>query len=830
MKRLIYHILSIILLGAVSCAKEALPDKPYIEGFEGIELEDNCIILKFGAAGLQTKASSSGDENYNENKLNTIDCFFYKTGETAGNAIFRAIGRTVETDVSKDSTECYVKVYYNDDVADKLFGSTSGGTCDVFVIANTSLTYGSDTSLDAIRELLLEYDFSQQDVQPSFAMSSVYTAQVTLHTTTTVVDGQQVEVSTAASRVQLYRNAAKMQLYLDIPSSLTEVDGSVWAPDTGDMSIRLKSGCKKTDVSSGYDVQPSDYISYSYRPVRATAQTVEGKENYTYTHIPFYSYPMGWSDLDSFASDYVFCIPWKMTADAAGNPVDNAATQKRYYKISANVIEKEFAANHYYRTFVKINSRGSEDLDKVETIGECSYIISDWLRESSTMGMGSESIHGDFIRYTYLVVDPQKISLNNETSYTFKFVSSADIKLSISKIWFNRYTSGAAVPVVYTPGTASYTIGDLDPNEYSVTYDYSQNTITFKHDLEGVYEERNIEITVTNNDGVSQVIQITQTPPIYLKLREAGDVFVNGYFGRVSDAAFGSQSFTGSYYRQVLFYFEQTYTGSIAPYYHCNTNLNVGLTDDTTYSPGSGYYMSQSHDYPTSDYGFTLSVDSGGYGSIVSTINNIDATISEDFFTVEVSISAFSYADHSFVMGGKEYDYKIGDPRVKASTVYPDWSINRYLYGANATRDWTSPGDIMICSRYPSDQTMVSPRFLVSSALNANTGLTFEQAVKRGATYQEAGYPAGRWRLPTEAEIAYIVSRQGDGGTIPNLFATGSVYWAGSGNLFTTNADGDNSTSPDDGEKHSCRFIYDLWYWGDTPSAPNSYHPNGHTL
>jgi len=119
---------------------------------------------------------------------------------------------------------------------------------------------------------------------------------------------------------------------------------------------------------------------------------------------------------------------------------------------------------------------------------------------------------------------------------------------------------------------------------------------------------------------------------------------------------------------------------------------------------------------------------------------------------------------------------------------------------------------------------------LVSSALNANSGLTFDQAVKRGATYQEAGFPAGRWRLPSEAEIAFIVARQRDGVT-PNLYATESYYWSGSGRLVYIPTDknaGIQFSNPAAGVTQSCRFVYDLWYWGDKPAATNVYHPNGH--
>ena len=109
------------------------------------------------------------------------------------------------------------------------------------------------------------------------------------------------------------------------------------------------------------------------------------------------------------------------------------------------------------------------------------------------------------------------------------------------------------------------------------------------------------------------------------------------------------------------------------------------------------------------------------------------------------------------------------------------------------------------------------------------TGLpTFDQAVSRAAVYQEAGYPAGRWRIPTEAEMAFIVARQQDG-TIPDLYVANSDYWSGSGRLMTISSSGTSITlKQGNNDRQSVRFVYDLWYWGDEPSTTNVYHPNGH--
>ena len=110
-------------------------------------------------------------------------------------------------------------------------------------------------------------------------------------------------------------------------------------------------------------------------------------------------------------------------------------------------------------------------------------------------------------------------------------------------------------------------------------------------------------------------------------------------------------------------------------------------------------------------------------------------------------------------------------------------------------------------------QNVIAPAFKIASSWGVvNSGsLTYETAKRRCASYQENGYPAGRWRVPTEAEIQYIVSLS-DRGVIPVLF--GGDYYASSGRYY------DNDSSPagfrdDSWGGHVVRCVYDVWYWGN---------------
>ena len=106
--------------------------------------------------------------------------------------------------------------------------------------------------------------------------------------------------------------------------------------------------------------------------------------------------------------------------------------------------------------------------------------------------------------------------------------------------------------------------------------------------------------------------------------------------------------------------------------------------------------------------------------------------------------------------------------------------------------------------------------------MNSNDPLSFDNAKKRCATYQEAGYPAGRWRLPTEAEVYYIEQLQ-EKGHIATLFNNNYHYWTSSGYAYRGRDDNyKTGTATDPG----ARCVYDVWYWGDTPMSADTFHPN----
>lgn len=113
----------------------------------------------------------------------------------------------------------------------------------------------------------------------------------------------------------------------------------------------------------------------------------------------------------------------------------------------------------------------------------------------------------------------------------------------------------------------------------------------------------------------------------------------------------------------------------------------------------------------------------------------------------------------------------------------------------------------------------ISPRFKIASSFGKTWNLSYAEAVRRCAAYQEDGYPAGRWRLPTYSEIEFCLSLS-NYQLIEVLFGSNtddSDYWYSTG--YATIKRGGTSIDPHPGTggttERAVRCVYDSWYWDE---------------
>ena len=125
-------------------------------------------------------------------------------------------------------------------------------------------------------------------------------------------------------------------------------------------------------------------------------------------------------------------------------------------------------------------------------------------------------------------------------------------------------------------------------------------------------------------------------------------------------------------------------------------------------------------------------------------------------------------------------------------------------------------------------ENTIAPKFLVASSygrISSSAYFNLESARKRCAAYQENGYPAGRWRVPTFAEIEFMVTLSRNG-FIPSLYnfsnndTTG--YWSANGKVIGNDRGLPELNTGYNYINTAVRCVYDAWYWGEEPYQENA--------
>ena len=757
---------------------------------DGIDGEKGYITLRFSqpqAAVQETRATEHGDNTLNENNINFVDLYFFPNGKSNEDAVLVEDNHAVEFDTSGGDTTYFVKVRTGDTKLNELFGSTQNGSCEVYAVANSSQKSPSaSTCLDSLRLRVLRHNFGAQLTQGHFIMQSNPEKLATV----VLKDGA------ATGSIPMTRVAAKLQIYLNVPDTLHvyNKDGSgfaVWKSDRSHMSIVFNNGLMDYTLN-GKDTSHPDSSFYNSMQVdmHKYATMTRNTVDYDYSHTPFYSYPFSWKETDTHVPTFIIAVPWSKLNPGTGS--DTYGTPEiTYYQVHPNMLTGKLQSNYFYRMYMKIETVGSTDNTTPVDITPSGYRIQPWGEVKLNT---HKDVTGDLYRYTYLVVDPTSVVLNNTSTTTLHYTSSSALTkdTKITKVEYNSYE---------TPGQVTHhtltadDLAKLTTNRYELDYTSTPGQIRFTHNVDdGTYAAKTITIQVANDDGLSELVTITQYPAIYMHTFPGDNAFVDGYFSHVADPAPSigdaiSNRYSSGYYNSVNYGNIRTSGGSYYTYYQNTQNVTVP------------------------------------YGSMVKALTQTSGGIVNNSIT-EITVTSFNSNNGFYEANGTKYYYQIGDPRENAE--YTSSDLQPYLTKQEYDNRvfWltlTSWGDNAAKIKKASDtKTIIAPQFFVSSGWNSSTSVTFANAQKRAATYQEAGYSAGRWRLPTEAEIMFITARQREG-VIPVLFAmdSSSNYWASSGRLYRNGQFYNASTNA----QGYMRFVYDTWYWGTTAGDVNYYHP-----
>lgn len=637
----------------------------------------------------------------------------------------------------------------------------------------------------------------------------------------------------------------------------------------------LKDPATATDKPAGLPESPSyDGIDYSY-----------------YNWLPFYTYPNTWSNTmnENSRTTLTIMVPWQQISK------DDGSTNYRntYYTIPLTRATdvSDIFSNYYYRIMLHIGVIGSfEILEPIEL--EASYTIEPW---------GQQNINTDINDYRYLVVNQKEWYVHGEEDVTIPFYSSHDTEVidvtftyyNFNDYWGTRQYSGEPHVRTFKEEVNNRT-KERNNGEgiYSYSIDNSNRTLTFHHpfvdwieydsrgnqisnddaNAEPYYFMKGTDYPITpyditikirhtdQSDGTKfeETIVIHQLPSIYVQVehnqgsRSSGTNYGNQYvIVNANTAAVTRGAGSGETWDFVANLSELN--GGV------NNNPNMYIINVTQLTPEEEgkytigdprqlYRNMNLTDESFLDAEIAEEMWYGGYDLFewapVNTLRRRVAFV----WAISRSGSGNIYNPFRYVYVPSMYpDDKpktIGNNELAFEgnrTDYRNFKNNLYFY---------YPGDETLSGNPGSKETFIAPTFRIASSFGKTVELNSkEYARRRCASYQEAGYPAGRWRLPTKAEIEYVV-KLSNKRKIPILFGlpyakneqtnqdhlpSYARYYTTTGPILLTNDGYDNLTLTDDPSTaeggRAVRCVYDDWYWyKDDGVTPDKLSPTTTTF
>ena len=355
--------------------------------------------------------------------------------------------------------------------------------------------------------------------------------------------------------------------------------------------------------------------------------------------------------------------------------------------------------------------------------------------------------NADLKRYRYLLVDQNSYVMNNVDELAIPFYSSHEVVLVSSSMTKTILKPSSG----YTPYEQT-----VDASEYSLVPDNSsipgKSYVNFKHTL------------VNNYSSDYDVTAYTLTFTFRHKDNEefTETVTITQYPALYVVASLNSD---------------------------CNTSH---IDDGTDGGSRRGSWSNYSH------YGYLFVNGSRNTSSNVRWNGVSDQTNAGNTDPYMYVVTVSSLPEGS--------SYIIGDPRKDTvDNLNYDFSSFNWLYGSSHSLTYYYPTD----TDESRVNNMIAPSFRIASSYGVTSTMSYTNAQKRCASYQEDGYPAGRWRVPTRAEIMYMVMLAKDG-KIPVLLSNSGWYW-GSDKKAYCPGNFDNPRTNDS----NVRCVYDEWYWTD---------------
>lgn len=834
-------ILAALSLSLAGCAAEDIdsPDSPGVVG------EGN-VTLTFRSA---KNASRADDSSNNEDKINTLMVFLYPDGadddtEPVASATFGSLNKntvtTVKMSLSKADT-------------DKLFPGGNGSECRMVAIANLPVT----TSLPAsktvtnLRNIAIAGSITNQ--QGNLPQGSFYMFGDTEEGRTGTVKVKYTENTfggTAEGTVVLVRAAARISLNIRVPETI-EVDENgtkvTWTSQATGMEVLLDNGVFESVVDpSVLTGRPADKAYFSIgagKNFKFNDSGETGENAYRWKQVlPFYTYPNSWesSPGETHKTTMILIVPWKR---------DGAQTYRTcYYKVPVTG-GTELLRNTAYTVNLNVGMLGSfikeEPLEVTPT-----YLAIDWADVDAGV---------DIKEYRYLVVNQYTYFVDNQSTISIPFYSSHDVEvrdITMTYQRFNMYGNNSEIMNIPITMAQNHKTGIENKGDSLFTYKLESdamgnNVLTIDHPLT-TWSPRGENGNVINETGYNNKTQaqnaidnISYYVPVTGQAQAYSPYVINvkiKHKGLPDGTAF-EQSMTITQYPGMWILGDQN-PGYVAT----NINVNKGYVYVNNKQTNGGNTSSSNNndDYLGGVFGISNNANNKNPNMYVITINTLDTDQKKYIIDDPRYYLPINLGNSSRTQGNdnrRTYFYLTGTTNINDPIAAPvPGSTDADLLAAAAT-DWsetapalyrgtnlTSATNQRLLYYYPTNEGsdfayVIAPKIRVASSYGVTYPVSRNYARRRCASYQEAGRPAGRWRLPTLGELEFIVNLSRTG-KIPELFSPGDGYWSAQGYVpipkgtttVTLSATQSNNAT------RAVRCVYDEWFWEEfKPASDKSF-------
>lgn len=716
-----------------------------------------------------------GDDkiSLNENKITRVEIYLYPTGSESSDAKF-AYAQDIIANDKVENLQCTVPAGALKD----LFGS-SGTSCSAYVVVNyknetvfdadNAVTTLTGTSITTLKQRVVVTTFNDTE---SITMDKFGASLMCVSPQESFVMDSDIATITKTDNalsgtVYVTRAASKISFQASIPDSLT-IDGITWTPDLENMTIAFKNIAKNSYIDNGSDT--ADTTDDLGAISTAAYEGVSGVQLY---------YTNAGATAPGFDGDSVEGVETWSVANIVVPfyTYSNFWTEKANNEPAITLTVPWFQASDRSATYTTYTYTVPFNIDATTKQGK--FVRNKHYQYNLRVGVlgdlvvlgtyefsyvvldwiGENTINVELQKPTYLVVEKDYVEMNNETQISVNYSASDDIKAEIVKVV--KPVVNTEVPS-YPEYTSSTEWNDLNGKSFSISW--KDGVITLNHELDNNRDSQYY-------DYVPYEIYVKVTMQVGAKTYEEEIKFVQyPAFYIIADT-------NDDYY----------YNAS------GNEDTNKNTYYGGVYVNGNKYGSSSGH---------------SSYGGA----NYLGAATNKNPNMYVINVSALDSGS----------GYVIGDPRKRVVDNIPtgDYCPSSAMYRAGT--------DNTLTFYYPTDdgastKNMIAPKFRIASSYGVTTDQTYENMQRRCATYQEDGYPAGRWRMPTHAEIDYIV-KLSCRGLIPQLFNyaeddTSGDYWCAHGYVLPHNAANGGyaelkepaSTT----ESHAVRCVYDEWYWSD---------------